>query len=131
MAYSNFTLSQVTSDFELEIDETIHLFPNIEAIQISDFLTEALDEYIPLALAVHTEKIRSELIVAPILVEFRKLMNRQISLFSGSEFNVDPEKGLNGNCDFIICSSKEQLFIRVPIILIVEAKNDNIKGSEH
>jgi transketolase C-terminal domain/subunit len=39
---------------------------------------------------------------------------------------VDKEKGLTGTCDFIISRSPEQLFIKVPVITIVEAKNDNI-----
>jgi len=49
-------------------------------------------------------------------------------LFSGVEFNVDPPRGLNGVCDFIITRSSEQFFIRVPAIVIVEAKNENITG---
>src|SRR5262245_44845054 len=51
-----------------------------------------------------------------------------ISLFSGVEFNVEPQRGLNGVCDFIITRSPEQFFIRAPAIVIVEAKNENIKG---
>ena len=43
--------------------------------------------------------------VAPILVEVRKLNNRQISLFSGTDLTVDKEKGLNGVCYFILSHS--------------------------
>ncbi|MBF0103674.1 MAG: hypothetical protein HQK77_22470, partial [Desulfobacterales bacterium] len=50
----------------------------------------------------------------------------RISLFSGTDFNVDPNKGLNGRCDFIISKSEEQLVLNAPVIVIVEAKNDNI-----
>ena len=46
--------------------------------------------------------------------------------FSGYPFNVDKEKGLAGACDFIISRSPEQLFIKAPVITIVEAKNENI-----
>ena len=49
------------------------------------------------------------------------MLNYQISLFS-VEFNVDPQRGLNGVCDFIITRSPEQFFIRAPAIVIVEAK---------
>jgi hypothetical protein len=48
-------------------------------------------------------------------------------LFSGKEFNVAPERGLNGFCDFLISLSPEQLLIKAPVIAIVEAKNDNIQ----
>ncbi|MGB0564440.1 MAG: hypothetical protein ACPGVO_21980 [Spirulinaceae cyanobacterium] len=51
-----------------------------------------------------------------------------MSLFSGSEFTVDPDKGLTGICDFILSKNPEQLFIRDPVITIVEAKNENLKS---
>ncbi|MCB1767143.1 MAG: hypothetical protein KDJ22_13970, partial [Candidatus Competibacteraceae bacterium] len=73
-------------------------------------------------------KARSELIVTPVLVEVIKLLNQEISLFSGIEFNVDKSRGLNGVCDYIISLSPEQLFLDTPVITIVEAKNDNIKA---
>ncbi|NEQ29052.1 MAG: hypothetical protein F6K28_60955, partial [Microcoleus sp. SIO2G3] len=38
------------------------------------------------------------------------------------------EKGLNGYCDFVISHSKEQLTINAPVVIIVEAKNENIKN---
>ena len=65
-------------------------------------------------------------IVTPVLVEVIKQSNQEVSLFSGIEFNVDKNKGLNGTCDYMLSLSKEQLFIDVPIIVIVEAKNDRI-----
>jgi hypothetical protein len=40
-----------------------------------------------------SEKARSEMIITPILLEVRRRANSQISLFSGSDFNVDVEKG--------------------------------------
>ena len=85
-------------------------------------------ETLPLALAVHTEKSRSALLIAPILVELRKLARHQVSLFSGIDFSVDPAQGLNGVCDFIVSQSPEQLFVSAPVLIVVEAKNENIKG---
>jgi hypothetical protein len=75
-----------------------------------------------------SEKARSELIISPILFEVRKILNRQISFFSGEEFNVEPEAGLAGFCDFLISASPEQLFIEAPAVVIVEAKKENLKG---
>lgn len=128
MAYSDFTLSEIKEKFQLLIEEQTDIFPGIKEGAISDYLKETLKENIPLALAIHTEKARSEMIVTPILIELRKILNHRISLFSGVEFNVDKEKGLNGTCDYIISLSKEQLYVTSPIISIVEAKNDNIKS---
>ncbi len=66
----------------------------IKGIDLSATLTEVLKETIPLARAINTEKARSELIIANILVETRKIFKHNVSLFSGIEFNVDKEKGL-------------------------------------
>ncbi len=127
MAYNKFTLSKAEKQFQLRIDETQDLFSTVAVeVEISDFLRTYLNKYVPLALAINTEKARSEMIIAPILLEFRDLAHPPISLFSGRPFNVDKEKGLTGTCDFIISRSPEQLFIKVPVITIVEAKNENI-----
>jgi len=128
MAYSDFTLSDIKEKFQIVTEEQVDIFPNIEEEKISDYLNGTLKENIPLALAIHTEKARSEMIVTPILIEIRKILNHRISLFSGVEFNVDKEKGLNGICDYLISLSKEQLYVTSPVISVVEAKNDNIKS---
>ena len=96
MSYSEFNLPEVKKRFHLTTEEASDLFAAVEEIPMSPLLAELLAENIPLALAIHTEKARSELIVAPILVELRKLCKRRISLFSGSDFVVDPKLGLVG-----------------------------------
>lgn len=128
MAYSDFTLTKFKKSFDIHIDEKIDLFSNTEPIQSSEKLIDTLAETTELALAINTEKARSEMIITPILLEVRRKANYQISLFSGTDFNVDVEKGLNGYCDFVISRSKEQLTINAPVMIIVEAKNENIKG---
>jgi hypothetical protein len=106
----------------------VGIFADVPPIEYSDFLAQALKKYIPLALAIATEKSRSELILTPILVELKEQLQNQISLFSGREFNVSPEKGLSGFCDFIISKSPEQIIIKAPVVALVEAKNDNIQS---
>lgn len=128
MAYSDFNLSEIKDRFQIVLEDATRLFPEVEPVPISHFLREVLEENVPLALAIHTEKARSEMIVTPILIEVRKLLDRRISLFSGVEFNVDKEQGLNGICDYLISLSKEQLYISAPVVALVEAKNDNLKS---
>ena len=128
MSYSDFTLKQVQHDFDLEIIEKRGIFSTLKSVEISDYLAVTLEENIPLAVAINTEKAKSELIISAILVEVRKLFDRKISFFSGIEFNIDKEQGLNGYCDFLISLSPEQLFIKSPVIALVEAKNENIIG---
>jgi hypothetical protein len=128
MSYSEFTLSKVQKEFDLIIKEKIDFFAETTSVEPSDFLKETLKDNLALALAINTEKSRSEMIIAPILIELRKKMNAQISLFSGTEFNVDIAKGLNGTCDFLISKSTEQLFIKSPVFAIIEAKKENLNG---
>ncbi|WP_353570900.1 hypothetical protein [Candidatus Albibeggiatoa sp. nov. BB20] len=128
MSYSDFNLRTVKQELDIKLIEKQNLFSAIEAVIISPILAEILKENIPLARAINTEKARSELIIANILVEVRKILKHQISLFSGIEFNIDKEKGLNGFCDFIISASQEQLILTSPVITVVEAKNENIIG---
>ncbi|MEI7868262.1 MAG: hypothetical protein WCI11_10245 [Candidatus Methylumidiphilus sp.] len=128
MSYSEFSIKQVKEKLGLEIVENRDLFSNINEIQISELLSATLKYNVPLAMAVGTEKARSELIIANILLEVRKTLNNQISLFSGVIFDVDKERGLAGFCDFIISQSPEQFYLSAPIITVVEAKNENIVG---
>ncbi len=128
MAYSDFDLKKVKQELGVHLIERQDAFSSINSVDISPSLAEILAETVPLARAINTEKARSEFIIANILVEVRKLLNHKISLFSGIEFNVDKEKGLNGYCDFIISASQEQLILCSPIIALVEAKNENIIG---
>ena len=104
------------------------LFSNIQEIQISEYLLATLNYNVSLATAVGTEKVRSELIIANILQEVRKISDNKISFFSGVNLDVDKEKGLTGYCDFIISKSQEQFYISAPIIAVVEAKNEYIAG---
>ncbi|NEQ74714.1 MAG: hypothetical protein F6K23_17690 [Okeania sp. SIO2C9] len=128
MAYSKFTLEELKQKFNITLTGSKGKFNNLPEVTPSQFLLEALEEYLPLAVAIGSEKARSELIVAPILVAMKKHLNKQISLFSGIEFNVDIELGLNGFCDFIMSHSTQQFFIESPVISLVEAKNDNLKS---
>ncbi|MBD2024207.1 hypothetical protein [Leptolyngbya sp. FACHB-711] len=126
MPYSNFTLSKVKSDFRITTIETETLFPQIEPVQPGELLRLNLKENLSLATAINTEKARSELIIMPVLTEVRRVLKGQVSLFSGVEFNVDLERGLNGTCDFILARSPEQFFVTQPVVTIVEAKRENI-----
>jgi hypothetical protein len=128
MPYSEFTLRKAKRDFGLTTVEAGRFLPLTEPIEPSSYLTESLIEGLPLATATGSEKARSELIISPILVEVRKILQRQVSLFSGEDFTVDPELGLSGICDFLISRSPEQILIEAPAIVIVEAKKADLKS---
>jgi hypothetical protein len=128
MAYSDFDLKKVRTDFGIQIDEQPDLFTDVSPAQPSATLARALAETAHLAIAINTEKARSELLITPVLLEIWRQAHAQISLFSGIEFTVDEARGLTGYCDYILSRSKEQLTVNAPVVMIVEAKNENIKG---
>lgn len=128
MPYGEFSIEEVKARFQLRIAEGEEYFAHIPPVPVSDFLTGTLAETVPLAVAISTEKARSELIIVPVLLEIRRQVQRRVSLFSGVEFTVDPGRGLNGVCDYLLSLSPEQLTIEVPGVAVVEAKNDNLKS---
>ena len=129
MAYSDFTLKDLKKKFNLTLIETAGVFQDISPRKPSSILESILQDNIPLALAVNTEKARAELLISPILVELRNQMNKEISLFSGVDFTVDPSLGLNGVVDFLISRSPEQLMIESPVTVLVEAKKENLNAA--
>jgi hypothetical protein len=128
MAYSDFDLKKVRRDFGLQIDEQPDLFAHVPPVPPGTTLAYTLAETAHLAIAINTEKARSEMLITPVLLDLWRQAQSQISLFSGTEFTVDEARGLTGYCDYILSRSKEQLTINAPVVMIVEAKNENIKG---
>lgn len=128
MPYSEFTLRKVRNDLGIAIQEGGRFLPEIAPVSPDELLHQELEEGLPLVLARGSEKARSEWIINPVLTAVRRLLKRQVSLFSGEDFTVDPALGLNGICDFLISRSPTQLEIEAPAIVVVEAKKENLNG---
>jgi hypothetical protein len=120
MAYNNFTLTTVKQQFKLNLldDPFCELLPTTEPQR--EFMT-IFQQWLPLA-----QRAKSELLVSPILMEVRRLAQDQIQLFSGEEFNVDKEQGLNGFCDFLLSKSTTAYIIEAPVVMLVEAKKGEL-----
>jgi hypothetical protein len=65
MAYNQFTLTTVKRNFHLTLYEQVDLLAAISPIVVNELLKAVLTENLPLALVIHTEKARSEWIIAP------------------------------------------------------------------
>ncbi len=126
MAYNKFTLNKVKKQFGITLDSRLSMFCHINGVEINSRLSTLLADFAPLAVAIDTEKARSEWIIAPILGELRLQLIGKMSLFSGINFQVDPKQQLTGFCDFIISHSPDQLDLGTPVVMIAEAKNDNV-----
>ncbi len=141
MAYSDFKLADIIDTFGLTIHESSGMFASVQEQECSELLSTLLKENVDLAVAISSEKARSEMIISPILLEIRRKFNYEISLFSGVDFTVDSQRGLsgvdftvdsqrglNGFCDFILSLSSEQLLVRSPVVVLVESKNENLRS---
>ena len=124
MSYSDFTLEQISRTFGVST-RPADLFPSLQPLDIPDRLRETLNKRTQLALI--SEKARSEFIVVPILVASRDLSPIPLAIFSGQRFDVDPARGLVGECDFILATGPPVPPLRAPVVTIVEAKKNDIE----
>ena len=127
MAYSKFTLTQALETFGLVTDDTRDLFPDVVPVEPSALLRETLEQNVAVARRIATEKARSELIVAPVLMEAYRRNQPEIGFFSGVDFTVDDKQGLSGVCDFLFTRSREHSVIVSPVLAVVEAKKEDLK----
>jgi hypothetical protein len=125
MAYNNFTLEMVKRQFKLNLS-IAPFCQNLPVATPSDTFTAIFDEWFPIAQQAKSEKAKSELLVSPVLLEIRKLTQQSISLFSGEEFTVDRDQGLNGFCDFLLSRSATPYVIEAPVLMLVEAKKGEL-----
>lgn len=125
MAYSEFTLEKVATDLGITTQQA-DLFSSLPPLDPPIWLCELLDKCTQLALI--SEKARSEFIVSPILLACRDLSQNQLAIFSGQRFDVDPSRGLTGECDFILALAPSVLPLRAPILTMVEAKKNDIES---
>jgi hypothetical protein len=127
MSYLSFTNLEIKEKFGVEQVYRDGLFADVPPCEVSDLLMQNLEEGVPFALLQGSEKARSEFIIAPIFMELRRQAKNQISIFSGVEFTVEIEQGLNGFCDFLISRSSFQSDVEAPVMVAVEAKQDDFR----
>jgi hypothetical protein len=125
MPYPDFTLERV----EAELVVAVHpgdLFPGLAPVPVPDWLRDLLGRGTQLALV--SEKARSEFLVAPILLAARELTGNTVAIYSGQRLDVDPERGLTGECDFLLARSEPVPRLRAPLLTVVEAKKNDIES---
>lgn len=125
MAYSDFTLESAMANLGIATELTL-LFPNLNPMPVPDWLQKTFAKSTPLALI--SEKSRSEFIVAPILLASRDLSHEKLAIYSGQRLDVDPKRGLVGECDFILALSPPILPLRSPVMTVVEAKKNDVEA---
>lgn len=123
MQYKSFTIHELEEKCNIVFKKE-KLFKNIEPIEISQRLKEALSDSELFHLT--SEKIKSEAIVFPIMAELKRKNRDKITIFSGERLDADDSIGLVGECDFIISNKPNLLEVESPILSVIEAKRDNL-----
>jgi hypothetical protein len=124
MAYSDFTLEEVTERFHLQITQA-NLFASVPPTPATSWLLETLERSRPLAVV--SEKARSEFIVGPILLALRDIC-RDVSIYSGQRLDGDVTVGLSGECDFIVAHGEQLPIFRAPVMTLIEAKKNDVES---
>ena len=128
MSYGQFkTLASVKDAFGITTLEGVRFLPELPELVPSQMLSDYLKFGMPIATATGSEKVRSELLITPILLEVRQILNQQIGFFSGEDLTVDESVGLNGICDFLLSRSPALIEIEAPVFTLVEAKKADLR----
>ncbi len=125
MSYSDFTLEAVEQKLGLTTQEA-DLFPDSPIAPVPEWLPGWLARGTRLALL--SEKSRSEFIVVPILLAARELTDDRFAIFSGQRLDIDPGKGLIGECDFILAVGPALPPLHAPLMTVVEAKKNDVEA---
>jgi hypothetical protein len=125
MSYSDFTLETVYKVLGVTFQAGI-FFERVNSIEVSPWLQETLRKGMQLPLL--SEKARSEFLVTPILLASRELCGNKFAVYSGQRLDVDPQRGLVGECDFILTTTQPLPLLQSPIAVILEAKKHDIEA---
>jgi hypothetical protein len=126
MAFGDFKYPELLQQFGLTWQTVPNLFAGVPPVEPAPAFRETMVIVSQLASIVNTEKARSEWMIAPLLGDFWSRYRGQLSLFSGADFQADPDAKLNGYCDFLIGRAPQQPQIIAPVMVIFEAKKENI-----
>jgi hypothetical protein len=125
MPYADFSLESVTNILGV-VAEPTDLFETVAPLAVPVWLRDMLDRGLRQILS--SEKARSEFIVVPMLLACQELGPGPVSIYSGQRLDVDPERGLVGECDFILAATPSVPALRAPLLTIVEAKRNEVES---
>src|SRR5262245_37244590 len=129
MAFADFGLESAVERLELSLRPRADLFSEVQAVAIPVVLRTVLERWSPQAFEVNTEEARSELIIAPILMEATHLASEALGVYSGVSLDVDRDRSLLGCCDYLVGRKAGPFLLGSPLFAVVEAKNEDIPGT--
>lgn len=125
MAYSDFTLDRLIQEFGVEVLGERSMFAGAPEVAPSAWLVESLHRANNTGFG--SEKSRSERLVSPVLLELSSRNQDAFAIISGANLDIDPGRGLSGECDFILSFTRLQDLVRAPVFCITEAKKQDVE----
>ena len=124
MGYSVFRkIETVSKQFGISVKRE-GLFGKIKPLKPSAWLQQTLK--LARLFPLRNEKVKSERVVSPILVEVAEIHQKSVTLFSGEDLEVNALENLAGACDFFFTLVPQSAFLESPIITLVEAKDEDM-----
>jgi len=124
MPYSTLSYQMMSERFGISQKLTRWLPDSVEAFEMKR-LEQHYEEFSDFP--ANSEKARSEIYVMPLLLELWGKHRRHFTLFSGERVDVEPEQGLAGECDFLICAKPHLMWVEAPVICVIEAKREDLE----
>ncbi|QJD77787.1 hypothetical protein [Spirosoma rhododendri] len=123
LIYSQITFQELRHRFGITVENESFL-PPVTPVALPDWLRAylAINQLSP-ALA-KSEKAVSEMLIAPVLSAVKENNLDKIALFSGEALTLPGE--LSGICDFIIAANPKAFLPEPPIMVLVEAKRQDL-----
>jgi len=123
MAYGTFnSVAEVATKFDIEVaDETTFL--DTKKLEISDILFSIVENNLRDKINYVSEYAICETIIRPILDIVVK--NYPLKVWSHVSYNVDKEKGLIGEPDYLVAKRNKYGAMARPALCVIEAKKDN------
>jgi hypothetical protein len=126
MTYKDFTLESAEALLGLAA-EPGDLFPELTPAPVPTWLVDHLARGYRVA-ALVSEKARSEFLVTPVLLAIQEFAPGNLTIYSGQRLDVDPERGLTGECDYILALTPPLPRLRAPFAVILEAKKGDVEA---
>lgn len=123
LVYSQVTFQDLRDRFGLSV-EADRFIPTVALMVLPDWLSQylAVNQLSP-ALA-KSEKAVPEMLIAPVLSAVKAANVDKIALFSGEPLTMPGE--LSGICDFILAANPKAFLPEPPIMVLVEAKRQDL-----
>lgn len=124
-SYSQVTFEYLQEELRLIVVQQAFLPAEVPRVTLPDWLLGYLRVNQAAPAVTKSEKAMSEMVIAPVLSVVKEANADKIALFSGEPLY---HEDLGGVCDFILAANPRSFTPEPPIMVLVEAKKQDILG---